>query len=119
MMARPNEIVNADQLFIGNQPSVGRHLEDMDYLMKRRHSQPSLVRTDEARLSEALDSCFGISRGIIRAHKKMTLCQLENCVIWKLQVSTHTSQQIVYALQVIQKTMAIAEHEYAQTGSCW
>jgi hypothetical protein len=46
-----------------------------------RHSQPSSVRTDEARLSEALDSRFGISREIIRVHKKMTLSQLENCVI--------------------------------------
>jgi hypothetical protein len=45
------------------------------------------VCTDEARLLEAFDSRFGISRGIIRVHKKMTLCQL-------------------------------AEHEYAQTGSC-
>jgi hypothetical protein len=46
-----------------------------------RHSQPSSVRTDEARLSEALDSRFGISRGIIRVREKMTSCQLENCVI--------------------------------------
>jgi hypothetical protein len=46
-----------------------------------RHSQPSLVRTDEARLSEALNSRFGISREIIRVHKKMTSCKLENCVI--------------------------------------
>jgi hypothetical protein len=46
-----------------------------------RHSQPSSVRTDEARLSEALYSRFGISREIIRVHKKMTSCQLENCVI--------------------------------------
>jgi hypothetical protein len=66
----PSEIVNADQLFVGNLPSVGRHLEDMDYPVNGRHSQPSLVRTDEARLSEALDSRFGISRRIIRVHKK-------------------------------------------------
>ena len=32
-------------------------------------------------------------------------------------VDTYISA-IVYALQVIQKTMAIAEHEYAQIGSC-
>jgi hypothetical protein len=31
MKARPSEIVNADQLFVGNQPSVGGHLEDMNY----------------------------------------------------------------------------------------
>jgi hypothetical protein len=53
----------------------------MDYPVNGRHSQPSSVRTDEARLSEALDSCFGISRGIIRVHEKMTSCQLGNCVI--------------------------------------
>ena len=53
----------------------------MDYPVNGRHSQPSSVRTDEARLSEALDSRFGISRGIIRVYKKMTSCQLENCVI--------------------------------------
>jgi hypothetical protein len=45
-----------------------------------RHSQPSSVHTDEARLSKALDSRFRISRGIIRVHEKMTSCQLENCV---------------------------------------
>jgi hypothetical protein len=66
----------------------------MDYPVNGRHSQPSSVRTDEARLSEALYSRFGISREIIRVHKKMTSCQLENCVIWKLQVSTHASQQL-------------------------
>jgi hypothetical protein len=49
--------------------------------MNGRHSQPSSVCTDEARVLEALDSRFEISRGIIRVHKKMTLCQLENCVI--------------------------------------
>jgi hypothetical protein len=49
--------------------------------MNGRHSQPSLVHTDEAILSEALDSHFVISRGIIRVHEKMTSCQLENCVI--------------------------------------
>jgi hypothetical protein len=46
-----------------------------------RHSQPSSVRTDEARLSEALNSHFGISRKIIRVYEKMTSCQLENYVI--------------------------------------
>jgi hypothetical protein len=81
LKARPSEIVNANQLFVGNQPSVGGHLEDMNYPVNGRHSQPSSVRTDEARLSEALNSRFGISREIIRVHKKMTLCQLENCVI--------------------------------------
>jgi hypothetical protein len=81
LKARPYEIVNADHLFVGNQPSVGGHLEDMDYHVNGRHSQPSSMRTDEARLSEALDSHFGISRGIIRVDKKMTSCQLENCVI--------------------------------------
>jgi hypothetical protein len=80
MKARPSEIVNADHLFVGNQLSVGGHLEDMNYPMNGRHSQPSSVRTDEARLSEALDSRFGISREIIRV-QKMTLCQLENYVI--------------------------------------
>jgi hypothetical protein len=53
----------------------------MNYPMNGRHSQPSSVRTDEASLSEALDSRFGISRRIIRVHKKMTSCQLENYVI--------------------------------------
>jgi hypothetical protein len=91
---RPFEIVNAYQLFVGNQPSVGGHLEDMDYPMNWRYSQPSLVHTDEARLSKTLDSCFGISWGIIRVHNKMTSHQLEYYVIWKLQVSTHTSQQL-------------------------
>jgi hypothetical protein len=81
LKTRPSEIVNADHLFVGNQPSVGGHLKDMDYPVNGRHSQPSSVRTDEARLSEALYSRFGISREIIRVHKKMTLCQLENCVI--------------------------------------
>jgi hypothetical protein len=33
----------------------------MDYPVNERHSQPSLVRTNEARLSKALDSRFGIS----------------------------------------------------------
>jgi hypothetical protein len=27
MKARPSEIVNADHLFVGNQPSVGGHLK--------------------------------------------------------------------------------------------
>jgi hypothetical protein len=49
--------------------------------MNGRHSQPSLVHTDDARLSEALDFRFVISRGIIRVHEKMTSYQLENCVI--------------------------------------
>jgi hypothetical protein len=49
--------------------------------MNGRHSQPSSVRTDETRLSEALNSRFGISREIIRVYKKMTSCQLENYVI--------------------------------------
>jgi hypothetical protein len=31
LKARASNIVNADQLFVGNQPSVGEHLEDMDY----------------------------------------------------------------------------------------
>jgi hypothetical protein len=53
----------------------------MDYPVNGRHSQPSSVRTDEARLSEALNSHFGISREIIRMHEKMTSCQLENYVI--------------------------------------
>ena len=81
MKARPSEIVNANQLFVGNQLSIGGHLKDMDYPVNGRHSQPSSVRTDEARLSEALDSRFGISRGIIRVHEKTTSCQLENCVL--------------------------------------
>jgi hypothetical protein len=32
MKARPSEIVNADHLFFGNQPSVGGHLKDIDIL---------------------------------------------------------------------------------------
>jgi hypothetical protein len=102
LKARASNIVNADQLFVGNQPSVGGHLEGMDYHVNGWHSQPSYLHTDEARVSEAIDSCFRISRGIIRVFKKMISCQLENCIIWKLQVSTHTSQQNVYALEVIQ-----------------
>jgi hypothetical protein len=42
----------------------------------------------------------------------------EMCYLRATSVDTYIST-IVYALQVIQKTMAIAEHEYAQTGSCW
>jgi hypothetical protein len=42
----------------------------------------------------------------------------ELCYLKATSVDTYISA-IVYALQVIQKTMAIAEHEYAQTGSCW
>jgi hypothetical protein len=80
MKARHSKIVNIDKLFVGNQPNVGGHLEDMNYPVNGRHSQPSSVHTDEARVSEALDSHFGISREIIRVHKKMTSCQLENCV---------------------------------------
>jgi hypothetical protein len=41
----------------------------------------------------------------------------ELCYLKATSVDTYISS-IVYALQVIQKTMAIAEHEYAQTGSC-
>jgi hypothetical protein len=44
----------------------------MDYPVNGIHSQPSSVRIDEARLSEALYSRFGISREIIRVHEKMT-----------------------------------------------
>jgi hypothetical protein len=81
MKARPSEIVNADHIFVGNQHGLGGHLNNIDYPVNGRHSQPSSVRTDEARLSEALDSRFGISREIIRVYKRMTSCQLENCVI--------------------------------------
>jgi len=89
----------------------------MDYPVNGRHSQPSSVRTDEARLSEALDSRFGISRGIIRVHKKNDFMSTgELCYLKATSVDTYISA-IVYALQVIQKTMAIAEHEYAQIGS--
>jgi hypothetical protein len=42
----------------------------------------------------------------------------ELCYLKATSVNTYISG-IVYALQVIQKTMAIAEHEYAQTGSWW
>jgi hypothetical protein len=80
------------------------------------YSQPSSVRTDEARLSEALNSRFGISRGIIRVHKNDFMSTGELCYLKSTSVDTYISA-IVYALQVIQKTMAIAEHEYAQTGS--
>jgi hypothetical protein len=117
MKARPYEIVNADHLFVGNQHSVGGHLKDIDYPVNGRHSQPSSVRTDEARLSEALDSRFGISRGIIRVHKNDFMSTGELCYLKATSVDTYISA-IVYALQVIQKTMAIAEHEYAQIGSC-
>ena len=117
MKARPSEIVNADHLFVGNQHGVGGHLKDIDYPVNGRHSQPSSVRTDEARLSEALDSRFGISRGIIRVHKNDFMSTGELCYLKATSVDTYISA-IVYALQVIQKTMAIAEHEYAQTGSC-
>jgi hypothetical protein len=41
----------------------------------------------------------------------------ELCNLKATSVDTNISA-IVYALQVIQKTMAIVEHEYAQTGSC-
>jgi hypothetical protein len=81
-----------------------------------RYSQPSSVRTDEARLSEALDSRFGISRRIIRVHKNDFMSIGELCYLKATSVDTYISA-IVYALRVIQKTMAIAEHEYAQTGS--
>ena len=89
----------------------------MNYPVNGRHSQPSSVRTDEARLSEALDYRFGISRGIIRVHKNDFMSTGELCYLKATSVDTYISA-IVYALQVIQKTMAIAEHEYAQTGSC-
>ena len=76
------------------------------------------MHTNEARVSEALDSRFGISREIIRVHNKMTSCQTgELCYLKATSVDTYISA-IVYALQVIQKTMAIAEHEYAQIGYC-
>jgi hypothetical protein len=81
------------------------------------YSQPSSVRTNEARLSEALDSRFGISRGIIRVHTNDFMSIGELCYLKAKSVDTYISA-IVYALQVIQKTMAIAEHEYAQTGFC-
>jgi hypothetical protein len=42
----------------------------------------------------------------------------ELCYFKATSVDTYISA-IVYAPQVIQKTMAIAEHEYAQIGSCW
>jgi hypothetical protein len=42
----------------------------------------------------------------------------ELCYFKATSVDTYISA-IVYALQVIQKTMAIAEHEYAHIGSCW
>ena len=42
----------------------------------------------------------------------------ELCYLKATSVDTYISA-IVYALQVIQKTMAIAEHEYAQIGSYW
>ena len=41
----------------------------------------------------------------------------ELCYLKATSVDTYISA-IVYALQVIQKAMAIAEHEYAQIGSC-
>jgi hypothetical protein len=41
----------------------------------------------------------------------------ELCYLKATSVDTYIST-IVHALQVIQKTMTIAEHEYAQTGSC-
>jgi hypothetical protein len=89
----------------------------MDYPVNGRHSQPSSMRTDEARLSEAL-ARFGISREIIRVHKKYHFMSTrELCYLKATSVDTYISA-IVYALQVIQKTMAIAEHEYAQTRSC-
>jgi hypothetical protein len=75
------------------------------------------VRTDEARLSEALDSHFRISRGIIRVHEKMAMSIRELCSLKATSVDTYIST-IIYSLQVIQKTMAIAEHKYDQTGSC-
>ena len=40
----------------------------------------------------------------------------ELCYLKATSVDTYISA-IVYALQVIQKTMAITEHDYAQTGS--
>ena len=85
--------------------------------MNGRHSQPSSVRTDEARLSEALNSRFGISRGIIRVHKNDFMSTGELCYLKSTSVDTYISA-IVYALQVIQKTMTIAEHKHAQTRSC-
>jgi hypothetical protein len=91
----PSEIVNADQLFVGNQPSVGRHLEDMDYPVNGRHSQPSSVRTDEARLSEALDSRFGISRGIIRVHKNDFMSTGELCYLKATSVDTYISANCI------------------------
>jgi hypothetical protein len=75
------------------------------------------VHTNEARVSEALDSCFRILRGIIRVHKKNDFMSTgELCYLKVTSVNTYIST-IVYALPVIQKTMAIAEHKYAQTGS--
>jgi hypothetical protein len=41
----------------------------------------------------------------------------ELCSLKATSVDAYISA-IVYALQVIQKTVAIAEHVYAQTGSC-
>jgi hypothetical protein len=41
----------------------------------------------------------------------------ELCYLKYTRVHKYISA-IVYALQVIQNTLAIAEHEYAQTGSC-
>jgi hypothetical protein len=52
-------MVNADQLFIDNQPSVGGHLKDMVYPVNGRHSQPSSVHTDEARVSKLLIVVLG------------------------------------------------------------
>jgi hypothetical protein len=45
----------------------------------------------------------------------MTIRKL--CYLKATSVDTYISA-IVYVLQVIQKNMAIAEHEYAQIGSC-
>jgi hypothetical protein len=41
----------------------------------------------------------------------------ELCYLKATSVDTYIST-IVYVLQVIQMTMAITEHEYAQSGSC-
>jgi hypothetical protein len=78
----------------------------MDYPVNGRHSQPSSVRTDEARLSEALDSRFGISREFIRVHKNDFMSTGELCYLKATSVDTYISA-IVYALQVIQKTIDI------------
>ena len=63
--------------------------------MNGRHSQPSSVRTDEARLSEALDSRFGISRGIIRVHEKMAMSIRELYSLKATSVDTYISANCI------------------------